>query len=221
MSQAPALERRSLDFVVTGTPRSGTQYVARVLRSLGLDCWHERSFNPWGIVVDAYRLNDRPWGDSSWLAVPFLDLIPASTKVLHVVREPLSTINSMIGTRHFNHPRPGDFQKFLGRHCWNDENHRSADVGEDAQTFWVEWNRRIEESGRVFRRFQVEAIGGVLPAVMSELGGARVTQPEITRVLQTVPTTVNTRERLMELELTRSDLTPACLAMAARYGYAY
>jgi hypothetical protein len=213
--------RRPLDFVVTGTPRSGTKYLATVLRRLGIDCWHERSFNPWYVMTEAYRLNDRPWGDSSWLAAPFLHLLPADTKVFHVVREPLDALNSIIGTRQLNKPRPSDFQQFLAMHCWNDERHTSIDVGLDAQTFWVRWNRMIEDSGRVSLRFRVDEISSALPVIVSEIGASHLTGQDIAVAVEAVPKDVNTREHRCPVRLVRSDLTTECVDAARRYGYDY
>jgi hypothetical protein len=207
-----------IDFVVTGTPRSGTTYIAKVLRRLGVDCHHERWFTPWAVIMEAYRSNDIPWGDSSWLAAPFIEMLPEDTKVFHVVREPLNTLNSVIGTGQIDWP--DDYRTFIARHCWSDENYWPADVGRDAQTFWVRWNQMIEQSGRVSRRFQIEEVPSIITEIVSTIG-APVTGEALARALDRVPTDVNTRKHRAAVQLTRADLTADCVEMARRYGYDY
>ena len=218
----PGLEeprKTDIHFVVTGTPRSGTTYVARVLQKLGFDCRHERRFTPWEVITEVRRLNDVPWGDSSWLAAPFLHLLPASTKIFHVVREPLNTINSIIGTGQIDWP--DDYRTFIAKYCWNDENYWPKDVGLDAQTFWVRWNLMIERSGRVNRQFRIEDIPAALPGIASDIGASDIGAQDIAGVLDAVPMNVNTRRHRSSLRLTKADLTPECVEMARRYGYDY
>jgi len=212
------LRKAAIQFVVTGTPRSGTTYVARVLRKIGFDCHHERRFTPWEVVMDAYRLDDVPWGDSSWLAAPFLPMLPADTKVFHVLRDPLKTINSIIGTGQIDWPH--DYRTFIAKHCWNDEDYWPADVAADAQTFWLRWNLMIERSGRVHRRFRVEDLPAVLPEIASTLGRTDVSEQLVAQALA-VPADVNTRPHEASVRLTRADLTAECVEMARRYGYEY
>ena len=213
--------RRSLDFVVTGTPRSGTQYLSAVLRKLGIDCWHERSFHPSCVMLEGYRLNDRLWGESSWLAAPFLHLLPARTKVFHLVREPLDALNSIIGTRQLDKPKPSDFRTFLGRYCFGNEQHAPVDVAADAQTFWVRWHRLIEDSGRVTFRFRLEDTHSALLAIGTELGASQITEQAVAEAVNAVPKNVNTRPHRCPVRLLRSDLTPEFVDAARRYGYDY
>ena len=214
-----SLKPSPIDFVVTGTPRSGTTYVAKVLQKLGLECRHERRFTPWDVVIESYRLNSVPWGDSSWLAAPFLHLLPPTTRVLHIVRDPLKTLNSIIGTGQIDWP--DDYRTFIAKYCWNDENYWPTDVGRDAQVFWERWNLMIERSGRVTKRFKIEELPSIVPEVVSALGIPQVDGRMAAEAVETVPTTVNARKHYATVTLTRSDLTPECVEMARRYGYDY
>src|SRR6266536_2441135 len=130
--------RKPIDFVITGTPRSGTSYIARILSYLGIECGHELVFNPWNFRYQEMRSNGKLWGESSWMAVPFLENIPSTTKVFHIVRNPIKTINSIIGTGHIHWPT--DYRTFLALHCWGDENYWPSDVPAAAQEFWMMWN---------------------------------------------------------------------------------
>jgi hypothetical protein len=75
-----------------------------VLTAAGCSCTHESVFGPhtqrfggWGAAQ----------GDSSWLAVPFLDQLPAGTVVLHQVREPRAAIDALVRFQLLSSPRGG------------------------------------------------------------------------------------------------------------------
>ncbi|MFW6034492.1 MAG: hypothetical protein ACOC9R_05080, partial [bacterium] len=73
-------------FVVTGLGHSGTGWAAQLFSRLGVPCGHERWFNPW---------RQTPGGnDSSWLAVPHVDDLPAGWRIVHLVRDPLKVAQS-------------------------------------------------------------------------------------------------------------------------------
>src|SRR5207247_654767 len=152
-------------------------------------------------------------------AAPFLHLLPADAKVFHVVRDPLNAVNSIIGTGQIDWP--DDYRTFIAKHCWNDENYWPADLGQDAQTFWVRWNLMIEQSGRVSRRFRVEDIASALPGIVSDVGMIGISEQDIARVVEEVPSNVNKRKHRNPLRLTRHDLTAEFVHTARRYGYDY
>jgi hypothetical protein len=85
-------------FVVTGCARSGTTYLAELFTALGLPCGHEAVFAP---ATSHFAGFGSRRGDSSWLAVPFLDELPPNTVVIHVVREPSAVIRSLVATKFF------------------------------------------------------------------------------------------------------------------------
>jgi len=127
--------RLTLDYLVTGTGRCGSVYMARLLTSLGINCTHEAIFNYQGLVAaketlqmqreleNSYCsiydvLNEKPldsWIDlkgkiqaeSSYMAAPFLDDdLFKSTKMIHVVRHPLKVISSHVKDIDFFEPHP-------------------------------------------------------------------------------------------------------------------
>ena len=211
--------KRPIDFVITGTPRSGTGFVSQILRNLGFDCGHEARFNPWATIYEERRHDDRPWGDSSWLAVPFLSHLPPSTKVFHVVRDPLKAINSIIGVGHFSWD--SDYRTFLLRHCGIDRGKWNADPS-TAQFFWMTWNRMIEQNSQVVMRFQLERIENFVQRIANEiLPKSDIRQNHIKDSIGAVPTDYNTRPHQCGPILTESDLTKECRAMGRRYGYRY
>jgi hypothetical protein len=206
---------RAIDFLITGTPRSGTGYIAQILSYLGIECSHERMFNPWEVHYEEMRSDSRKWGDSSWMAVPYLGKIPPITKVFHIVRDPLKTINSIIRTRQVDWP--SDYRAFLALHCWGDSNYCPTDIAPAAQYFWVTWNSMIELSGRVTRRFQVERVGDIVDIVSDIEPGLELDPARLEEALKAVPTTYNTKEG--KNFLTESELEEKIVIMGRRYGY--
>jgi len=77
-------------FLVTGVGRSGTMYIARALRAIGLRCGHEDVYS--GLGMNAWS----DWaGDSSWMAVMHIALgVPRPDHVVHVTRHPSRNIAS-------------------------------------------------------------------------------------------------------------------------------
>ncbi len=109
---------RQLKYLVTGTGRCGTVYMARLLESVGIRCGHESIFGAYGLVfalrclsglqqcVDSTCSSGKgnrryfgtpPDGEASYLAAPYLasGLFQKST-VIHLVRHPLRVINSFV-----------------------------------------------------------------------------------------------------------------------------
>ena len=85
-------------FVVTGCARSGTGYISQLLTELGARTEHERVFDPFTTRFERWG---RSPGESSWLAVPFLDELPDDVVVLHQVRHPADVIRSLLGIEFF------------------------------------------------------------------------------------------------------------------------
>ncbi len=214
-----ALVRKSLDFVITGCPRSGTRYLARILTALGYDCDHEACFNPWRVVLAEDRPETCIWGDSSWMAVPFLETLPPETVVIHLVRDPLRTINSILGTGQLDWPN--DYRSFLASHVWGDDLYWPSDVREAAQNFWVNWNERIDGTGRVQIRMQVERARESLEVLVDVLDPGRKLSPSDLIRVNEIPTDENARPYLTPATLSSADLIPRCRELASRYGYSY
>lgn len=83
-------------FIVTGTPRSGTKYAAKLLTALGVPCTHEETLRPMAEVVDCLRwYRDTDSGESSWMAWTLLPLFPESVPVLHTIRDPWLVVDSL------------------------------------------------------------------------------------------------------------------------------
>jgi hypothetical protein len=103
-------------FLITGSGRSGTKYMATVLRQCGLDVGHERPGRD-GIVSSYYCF------EAAWYPGQHVAPRPAFDVVLHQVRHPLRSIAS-ITTGHSwkwtcQFLPVGPRAPLLRRACWN------------------------------------------------------------------------------------------------------
>jgi hypothetical protein len=82
-----------LEFIFVGTGRCGTSYVSRLLTAAGKSCGHEDVYTFNG--YNAYAANNFQ-GDSSWLAVPYLNSLSEDVKIVHLVRDPIKVFRSWL-----------------------------------------------------------------------------------------------------------------------------
>lgn len=100
-----------LRYIMTGTGRNGSGYIANILNKNGIKTGHENLF---GICprstsyVDYARNNIKSnkilQAESSWLIAPFLreDFISKDTKLLHIIRNPYHFIKSTVEINDIN-----------------------------------------------------------------------------------------------------------------------
>ena len=220
-------------YVVVSSPRSGTSYTAEALSRIGLNCGHEKAFSPGRPV---YHKGEKFWGDSSWMAVPFLVKMPMGTLVLHQLRDPIKTLDSMSARRQLRGntqsggqgPR-GEYTKFLNAHFDNWESDESQH--ERLARFWVEWNLKIEKQKsnpnlRYFR-FKLEDMDEELLLSIASLIGAPT--PTSDQLQSALYTNTKTNHRLGQAnrivpwaeEFLRADneVTERVRSLSERYGY--
>lgn len=212
-------------FVVTGCARSGTGYVAMLLRAAGIDCGHEGAFGPNQVLRD----EDPTWfdleGDSSWLAGPRLPL--EDTIVGHQVRHPLAVIRSLVGMRLFAdpivHPEHAPYLEVVRRvaPAIFDES-TEADA---AALYWALWNLHCSQHAAL--TWRVEALTDPVTAaeVTEALGHAR-TPEGMARVISIVPTNYNSstfafmrRDDSLAWDDVRPALRRRVQDLAERFGY--
>jgi hypothetical protein len=173
-----------LEYIVTGTGRCGTLFMANLLTSMEIPCGHEAIFTTRGmdwvsLVLDGKRnprsssisigdnLSDVYDGelmaDSSFMAAPYLKRIDA--KVIHVVRNPINVISSMIGDafRNFENSKPTHFADLGDHHRYEKfiyDNLKDLEKEmpqiDRACLFYVGWNRMIEDSAKIVLRHRIE-----------------------------------------------------------------
>jgi hypothetical protein len=230
---------RQLQYVVTGTGRSGTVYLANLLTKCGLPCGHEGVFTPWGLEEAIARLEGRSaiqvsaisiascgdWfhgagelvADSSYMAAPFLDHgILADAHVLHVVRHPMDVINSfVIGLNYFQQWMPSDpWHWFMYTHV--PELRLDYHPLERAALYYVRWNRMIEtrSRGKPYFFCQLEAITGKLFDYL----GVRCTDEDLLAA-RTINGRMDGKPQYLFMDIPSGSIRRELRDLAERYGY--
>ena len=230
----PVSTQIPIKYIVVSSPRSGTGYTAKVLSRLGLNCGHETQFFPGRAVY--HKPGEKFWGDSSWLAAPFLDKMPPGTLILHQLRDPIKTLDSMSARRQLRGnttpggqgPR-GEYTKFL-KVYFDDWESRESQHDRLAR-FWVEWNLKIEKQesnpNLQYLRYKIEDIDEELLLSIASLIGAPTPAPD--QLQSALHTNTRTNHRLGKAnritpwaeEFLRADseIAERVRSLSERYGY--
>ncbi len=230
----------SIEFVVTGTGRSGTAYAAALFTAAGLPCGHEGVFNdklglldrgaprrgllpivkaPAGRLKEEMRRSHSTLrGDASWMAVPRLPRFQG--KSFLQLRHPLLVIRSFVGTRFFSDVEAHHRQRnFAAAHF----EIRGEDVI-DAMRWWVHWNRLAVPFAT--RIYQLEALDIALLSDLLGVVGVDQTASRAEIAFASVPGDVNSSARrgCQPGAIEWADLPSGCdkLALeglALRFGY--
>lgn len=167
-----------LKYLVTGTGRCGTVYMARLLTAIGANCGHEAIFTHLGLGEATERLrqdesklrtsmcsvwnhvtkeSSENWfqpvnivGESSYMAAPYLDEpILDGVKVIHLVRNPLEVLSSWVLDIHFFNPSTTTIGHFR-KFIYS-----HVPIIEEEKTeiekacrYLIEWNKIIENTKR-------------------------------------------------------------------------
>lgn len=137
-------------FCVTGAPRSTTQWSAQAFTLAGLPCHHEQACSAWTDTYgdDAKWFAAPPCGESAAQAAPFTSLMRAcGVRVIHIIREPVACVASMIGRGLLADPLV-PINQFIAAHVgdiWS-EYETTQDQG---LAFWIRWNELIESDIRL------------------------------------------------------------------------
>lgn len=139
--------KHNLKYIITGTGRSGTVFMAKFLTNLGIPCGHECIFNnePFNqsliklYIPDKRTLslcsthdlkNDQQlecWVDptktiaeSSYMAVPYLHIPElVNTRIIHIVRNPLKVISSFVKSLNYFEHINLDLENNLEKKQWH------------------------------------------------------------------------------------------------------
>jgi hypothetical protein len=150
-----------LKYIVTGTGRCGTVYMAKLLTSLGFPCTHEAMFTPEATIVGYPKRGpnslvstaDGKWlkdgdeivAEASYMSAPHLSSL--KSKIIHVVRDPIRVVFSFLDKfDYFKHrSHNGDrYQRFIYSHL--PILTTDIDPVTRACLFYVEWNEMIEKA---------------------------------------------------------------------------
>lgn len=205
--------------LVTGAQRSGTRYLATVLRDADVDATHEgnqpgtgwRDHDPRNgprLDVDV----DVCWHNAWWIATGDLDI--TGVTVVHLVRSPLASIASSVVRRTFWLPRPS------GR--WAIERMPSLDKGSNVERcarYWCRWNDLAAQQADC--RLRIEDVDADKLGSLCELAGVDVEHTMLRKIIESTPTDVNANERRQTfswLDLPGS-VRPRVRELARAYGY--
>jgi len=157
-------KEKNLKYIITGSGRSGTGYMAQLLTLNGIPCGHEEVFN---LSSHAVPGNNELSADSSWLSVPYLKDYK-DLQVYHVVRNPVKVIESWMNKNDqgiWGNLTIGESRVLASRTSpyWGFVKHHLPEVSGistplEATIFYlVEWSKRIkEEVGDKFYRIETD-----------------------------------------------------------------
>ena len=229
-----------LKYIVTGTGRCGTVYMARVLTSLGVPCGHESIFNQAkpGVIEKRVFGERKPtmskcagnhgWvhlndivADSSYMALPYLNKFNLQdVPVIHVVRNPLSVISSFIkDLQYFQGLKENPFNK-RGWEQWMWHHCKSLSSVENpierACSYLLEWNGRIEKLGKsrpyYFHRAEDEFPDGFFEFL-------KVPVQRVVFKNKQINTMRNREKDLTSDDIPDGEIKNKFLTMMDRYGY--
>ena len=139
------------------------------------------------------------------------EICPPATRVIHVVRDPVASINSIIGTGQLDWPH--DYRTFIAHHWRGDRDWWPNELAGPGESFWHDWNARIESSGRVSLQVQLETVCEHLDRLCDVIDPERVIDSQLPDVaVHRVPRRTNTRPHLETCPV----LTPASLDRRTR-----
>lgn len=205
-------------FFVTGLGHSGTGWAAKLLSRLGAPCAHEEH-----ATHEGFELPDQ--GESSWLAVGWLEEIPPTVPILHLVREPLAVLRSIYRS------------DFLGAGLASDTPHaafarsrcpelESYPGGLERQVAWVaRWGAPLEARSGVLRLRIEDASPELLNGALRFVGARRRSAADIAEALEALGTETNAHDREADdsavswERVAECAAGPAFLARAERLGY--
>lgn len=168
-------------FVVTGTGRCGTMWIARTMTELGYQCGHESVFNPGSLSDGSWR--ERAGNDASWLSLPVLG--ECGRTVLLQMRSPLETIGSFLEVGMFADP-DSHYRKVAAL---------VVDLPRDHMEACMRWWMFVNAHTPSDLRYRVEDVDGPMLKRIADLvdPGNLLTDLHCDRVARRVRRTMNTR----------------------------
>jgi hypothetical protein len=209
--------------VITGTGRSGTGYMARLITEATghATCGHEGWFA---------ALGDRTPGldvDSSWLALPDIEAGTWGGPVVHVVRHPVACVASLLRTEFFGMVVGTPYPQFALEHCKAAADALATEGPVAAAVeFWADWNARCAGAANLTVRLEdvsdFEGGADSVGAATLDLIGHALGLTFEWQVADAIPRTVNTRESLtgLPVRVDEAYIWDRLGVRAAAFGYA-
>lgn len=185
--------------VIIGTGRSGTGYMSRLITEATghTTCGHEAWFR---------ELGEREPGldvDSSWLALPDIEAGTWSGPVVHVVRNPVACVASLLRTEFFGAHLGTPYPAFALANCKPAADALAISPVAAAVEFWAHWNARCAAAAHLTVRLEdvsdFEGGNDSIGAATLDLIGLTLGLTFTWQVADAIPRTVNTRPSLTGL----------------------
>lgn len=237
----------NLKYLVTGTGRCGTVYLARVLTSVGVPCGHESIFDYKGWDAAAAKIEGRQelglslcsqiklvsgqfvespiWlpdrtkveAESSYLAAPFLERLPA-TEMIHVVRHPIKVVNSFCNYINYFAVLPAPTEYEAFIYANIPElTNKNLTTYERACLYYVRWNQMIEAK-LANRRSLFHRVEDRIEVVLKFIGRAGVDFKTVFAD-RSVNTFRKPGHKFSIHDLPAGEVRKEFVAMGERYGY--
>lgn len=222
-----------MEWVVVGTGRCGSMWLHKVLQRAGVDAMHETVFTAdrWTKTFDPAGWSQME-GEVSNGAAAFLDQIPQTWPVLHLVRDPFLSVASFHAIGAYGDEDKAETEagiEFRNANC--PAIYKQKDPLSRCVTHVVEWNHLCEraiELGHPYLRVRVEDIDAAgLDRVLSFLTTRRfdrglvesavTLRPDYNTAAEHADTTLDYRKVARQIKGKR--LHGHLDKMAQRYGY--
>lgn len=189
--------------LVTGAGRSGTHWVAQCLRETGIAATHEQAFTP-------HRHGDAFWeAEVSWPAAAYLPVAGNDVRVVHLVRNPLFVVASLVARGTFA-DTPTTWGKWAADTC--PEIAMGSTTMERAALYWVAWNRMVH--GHADLTLRIDRIDPNHITMM-----ARTVDPSARPSLVLPPRVDATDPPPQAPSWEEVEYVPGLVGLAERYGY--
>jgi len=203
------------EYLITGTGRCGSRFMAKVFASAGVPCGHEAIFSVGGLEEAYGRVKGTP-AESSWMAAPYLDdpLLKDAT-IVHLVRHPKHVIQSW---KLFADDTQSANQEYADLAYRTMPTLREYDNPFDrAAMFYVRWNQMIEKlAGDRLTRWRVEDDP---QGLMDELGIDTQERRLYANVREHTYASAGPLVRFELDKVSNPEIRTELLEMCDRYGY--
>jgi len=204
-------------YLITGTGRCGSRFMAKVFASAGVPCGHEAIFSAGGLAEAYGRVKGTP-AESSWMAAPYLDnpLLENAT-IVHLVRHPKHVIQSWKIFADDDKPANQEYADLAYRTL--PDLRKCDDQFDRAAMFYVRWNQMIERlvGDRLIRWRVEDDPQGLMDKLGIDTEGRRL-YSNVREHTYAAPTA----GALVKFELDKvssPEIRAELLGMCERYGY--
>jgi len=214
-------------FVVAGCGRSGTMFTWQLLNWLDVRTSFEEFFGSQArcVTADDYKTwlqSTSTAGEVSGLSPPYSSIMAeAGVTVVHLVRNPVAVIASLLGLNTFTKPMVWSRNvKFNFRHV--PEMNLTDDPLDLALKYWLHWNAMVEPHAAAwFRAEDLTTVGAVSRLVCACTGSSAVDTAQAKTALGHFGKTWNAKDRkgIRWASIPDSQLKTQVAMAAERYGY--